>query len=184
MGVSQVSDSVKLREKCQNDEAEERAEETDRIARHVGEESLKLTEDGADNSVTSGGTPDILRSSKQSAGGVEAEEKPEEVSRRERESQDEKYRQESHLISLIENFYDQVNEAKDKAILLATSANCALENAAMIEDIIITIEQDTEGSNSHSIDQAVLDQAGEAADASELHSGETRNIAEIILGAK
>ena len=44
-----VSDSVKLREKCQNDEAEERAEETDRIARHAGEESVK--------------TPDLLRSS-------------------------------------------------------------------------------------------------------------------------
>ena len=179
-----VSDSVKLREKCQNDEAEERAEETDKVARHAGEESVKLPGDGADGAGTSGGTPDILRSSKQSAGGAEAAEIPDEVGRREREVQEEKHRQESHLISLIENFYDQVNEAKDKAILLATSANSAIENAAIIEDIIQTIEQGTDGSNSHPIDKAVVDQAGEAADASEFHSGETRNIAEVILGAK
>ena len=170
--VSQVSDSVKLREKCQNDEAEERAEETDRIARHAGDDSVKLTGDG--------GTPDILRSSR--AG--ESEDKPEEISRKETGSQEEKYRQESQLISLIENFYDQVNEAKDKAILLATSANSAIENAAIIEDIVQSIDKETDGRHSHSIDKAVVDQAGVAANASEFHSEETRNIAEVILGAK
>ena len=190
--VTEVSDSVKLREKCQNDLAEERSEETDRIARHAGEESVNQPEGDISEKGGSGGTPDILRSSKQQPGGNRSEEESKENIETITESQEnietvteskeEKLRQESHLIGIIENFYDQVNEAKDKSILLASSANSAIENAAIIEDIIQSTESD--GNNFHSIEKSTVDQALEAANASKFHSDETKNIAEIVLEAK
>merc|ERR1712066_552659 len=89
-----------------------------------------------------------------------------------------------HLIGIIENFYDQVNEAKDKSILLASSANSAIENAAIIEDIIQSTGIESDGNNSNSIDKSIVDQATDAANASEFHSEETKNISEVILKAK
>ena len=179
--AAKVSDSVKLREKCQNEEAETRAEETDRIARHVGEGSVRRDTDTRDENQTDD-SPDILRTS--GSGDVLKEEEGQKGIETIKESQEDKYRQESHLIGIIEHFYDQVNEAKNKSILLAQSANSAIENAAIVEDIIQSIELSNDGTSSHPLDLSIVDQTDEATRAAQHHSEETQNIAKSLLEAK